>query len=53
MQDELINAIVSLVFIGKDTSSPSLSEGLPYQHPGKLVTSPKKKKSCKRLIFFA
>ncbi|KAI7848518.1 hypothetical protein BDC45DRAFT_305100 [Circinella umbellata] len=33
MKNELIEAVVKLCFIGKDQGSPSLSEGLPYQHP--------------------
>ncbi|KAI9493852.1 hypothetical protein BDB00DRAFT_938645 [Zychaea mexicana] len=39
---ELIDAIVRLTYIGKDRSSPTLSEGLPYQHPDFIFPKPDK-----------
>ncbi|KAI8149642.1 hypothetical protein BJV82DRAFT_128819 [Fennellomyces sp. T-0311] len=44
VKHELIDAIVKLAFIGKDTGSPSLSEGLPYQHPDFTFPKPDKSK---------
>ncbi|KAI8385017.1 uncharacterized protein BYT42DRAFT_283491 [Radiomyces spectabilis] len=32
---KLIDKVQQLVFIGKDSTSPSIAEGLPYQHFGK------------------
>lgn len=32
---DIVNRVKELVFIGNTPSVPSVSEGLPYQHPGK------------------